>query len=86
VVVHVDAETRSVHVYLRQVDERVLTFAHRGGKVQDEETGSTWQMDRGVAVDGLLKGQVLRNVPYIPAFPQAWRDFYPDSRWYAGGE
>jgi hypothetical protein len=50
--------------------------------VQDEETGSTWQMDRGLAVDGPLKGQALRSVPYIPAFPEAWRDFYPHSRWY----
>jgi hypothetical protein len=32
----------------------------------------------------LLKGQALRGVPYIPAFPDAWRDFYPDSQWYEG--
>ena len=33
-------------------------------------------------MDGPLKGQILRSVPYIPAFPEAWRDFYPHSRWY----
>jgi hypothetical protein len=47
-------------------------------------TGTTWSMDRGLAVEGPLQGQVLRAVPYIPAFPGAWRDFYPDSRWYEG--
>jgi len=82
VVVYVNSEAHSVHVYLRQVDERVLIFVQQGGLVQDEETGSTWQMDRGLSVDGPLKGQALRSVPYIPAFPEAWRDFYPHSRWY----
>ena len=47
VVVHVNPEAHSVHVYLRQVDECVLIFVQQGGLVQDEETGSTWQMDRG---------------------------------------
>ena len=62
----------------------MLTFRQESGVVRDEETGSTWQMDRGVAADGPLKGQALRSVPYIPAFPDAWRDFYPDSEWYKG--
>jgi hypothetical protein len=84
VVVYVNPEAHSVHVYLRQMDERVLTFVSRDEAIQDQETGSTWQMDRGLAVDGPLKGQILRSVPYISAFPEAWRDFYPDSRWYEG--
>jgi hypothetical protein len=84
VVVYVNPEAHSVHVYLRQMDERVLTFVSRDEAIQDQETGSPWQMDRGLAVDGPLKGQILRSVPYISAFPEAWRDFYPDSRWYEG--
>ena len=85
VVVHVNADSRAIHVYLRQVDERTLTFFVEGdGAVQDEETGSTWQMERGIAVEGLLKGQALRSVPYIPAFDSAWQDFYPTSQWYIG--
>jgi hypothetical protein len=84
VVVNVETERRGVHVYLRQVNEHVLTFISRDGLIQDQETSSTWQMDRGLAVDGPLKGEVLRSVPYIPAFPAAWRDFYPHSRWYEG--
>jgi hypothetical protein len=84
VVVHVNADSRAIHVYLRQVDERTLTFFEGDGAVQDEETGSTWQMERGIAVEGPLKGQALRSVPYIPAFDSAWQDFYPDSEWYIG--
>jgi hypothetical protein len=84
VVVHVDRETRSVRVYLRQVGDQVLTFVQQGEEVLDHETGSTWKMERGLAVDGPLEGQALRTAPYIPALPEAWRDFYPESRWYEG--
>jgi hypothetical protein len=82
IAVYVDGETQGVHVYLRQVDEQVLTFNLEESLVRDSETGSTWRMDRGVAVDGPLQGQALRPAPYIPAFSRAWRDFYPHSRWY----
>jgi hypothetical protein len=82
IVVYVDVETQGVYAYLRQVDEQVLTFTLEGLLVRDGETGSTWRMDRGVAVDGPLQGQALRPAPYIPAFSKAWRDFYPHSRWY----
>ena len=41
-------------------------------------------MDRGVAVEGPLRDQALRPVPYIPAYPNAWRDFFPHSQWYDG--
>lgn len=82
VVVHVKADSRAIHVFVRQVGERTLTFVMQDGAVQDEETGSTWQLDRGIAVAGLLQGEALRSVPYIPAFKDAWRDFYPDSEWH----
>jgi hypothetical protein len=82
VVIHVDPESSSVHVYLRRVEERELTFVQNGQVVQDQETGSTWSMDRGLAVEGPLQGQALRPLPYISAYPNAWRDFYPRSLWY----
>jgi hypothetical protein len=84
VVVHVDADSRAIHAFLRQVDERTLTFVQLGDVVRDEDTGSTWQMERGIAVEGPLQGQALRSVPYNPAFEDAWRDFYPDSEWFTG--
>jgi hypothetical protein len=84
VVVYVNTETHGVHAYVRQVEDRTLTFAHQEGVVQDLETGSSWRMDQGLAIDGHLQGQALRVVPYIPAFRAAWQDFYPDSRWYEG--
>jgi hypothetical protein len=82
ILVHVNPDTQGVYTYLRQVDDRVLTFVQEDGTVRDQQTGSTWRMEQGLALDGPLEGQVLRAVPYIPAFPSAWEDFYPDSRWY----
>jgi hypothetical protein len=82
VLVAVDTKNRRVHVYLRLVEGRTLTFWDADGVVQDRETGSTWRLGTGTAVNGPLAGQVLRALPYVPAFPFAWKDFYPDSRWY----
>jgi hypothetical protein len=86
VVVYVDAETRNVAVFLRRAGDRELTFMKQDGLVQDAETGSVWDLNRGVAVEGELEGQIVRRVPYIPAFPHAWSDFYPHSLWYDGIE
>ena len=85
VVVYVDPEKQSPHVYVRQLDDRILTFVQEDGVIRDQETGSTWKMETGLAVDGPLQGQALHTVPYIPSYQSAWRDFYPESRWYDGG-
>ncbi len=82
IVVHADPDAKRVNVFLRQVDEQTLTFSAEGGGVRDAETGSTWAMETGVATDGPMQGQILRSVPYVPAFESAWHDFYPESRWY----
>jgi hypothetical protein len=39
--VPVEPETHAVQTYLRQVDNRILTFVLEDGRVQDVETGST---------------------------------------------
>lgn len=52
VVFHVDPERREVHVYLRKVGERVLTFELVNGEVRDPQTGTLWQMGRGLAQAG----------------------------------
>jgi len=70
------------HAYIRQVGERTLTFRAEGEALVDEETGSTWDVARGLAVDGPLKGEVLQSVPGSTAYDWAWRDFYPDSEFY----
>jgi hypothetical protein len=71
------------HAFIRQVDGRTLTFRAEGDTLVDEETGSTWDVARGLALDGPLKGRVLQSVPSSTSYDWAWRDFYPDSEFYA---
>lgn len=84
VVLYANPETRNVQVYLRQVDEQVLTFtlAEADEQLVDAETGSRWDVSRGLAREGALKGQVLLKLPYLSSFDWAWLDFHPDSEFY----
>lgn len=70
------------HAYVRQVGERTLTFRAEDDTLVDEETGSTWDVARGLATNGPFKGEVLQPVPGSTAYDWAWRDFYPDSEFF----
>jgi hypothetical protein len=76
------AADNNFHAYVRQVDDRLLTFRVQDGELIDEETGSTWDVTRGLATDGPLAGQGLQSVPSSSAYDWAWLDFYPDSAFY----
>ncbi len=84
VAVYADGESRNVHVYLRQAGEQILTLAldPAGEFLVDQETGTRWNIDRGQAVEGLLKGESLLLVPYVSAFDWAWLDFHPESAFF----
>jgi len=84
VVVVADAESKAVHAYLRRVGTKELEFDLRDGLLIDRETASNWDVARGIAVDGPLRGTVLQQVPYMTAFDWAWQDFYPQSEYYRG--
>ena len=45
--------------------------------IGDRETGSTWDMDRGLCVSGELEGAQLEEVVTLLAFWFAWSNFYP---------
>ena len=77
------ADDDNFHAYLRTVGDQTLTFRvdGRGGLI-DEETGSNWDVTRGLAVSGPLEGEVLQPIPGSTAFDWAWLDFYPDSKFY----
>jgi hypothetical protein len=77
------ASENNFHAYLRQVGDRVLTFRAEGETLIDEETQTVWNISRGLAIEGQLKGQALQPVPGSTAFDWAWFDFYPNSALYA---
>lgn len=76
------AGDNNFHAYIRQVGEQILTFRLDGDRLIDEETGSTWNITRGLATDGPLIGQGLQAVPSSSSFDWAWLDFYPESAFY----
>ena len=82
VVVLADAQTKAVHAYLRRAGEEEMEFGLEDGRLFDLGTGSTWDVARGIAVDGPLRGTVLQRVPYVTAFDWAWQDFYPHSEFF----
>lgn len=96
VAVFVEPETRSIETYLRvpapgvkaELPEdapNVLTFAVSGdGTITDDETGTTWDRERGAAIDGPLAGAQLQQVPYVTSFDWAWENFFPETRLWPG--
>ena len=78
-VVHFDRKSSSPLVWRRRVLDRVLTFDANEESVQDLETGSTWNMQMGLATSGELEGTRLTALPAIVTFRSAWKRFHPDS-------
>lgn len=67
-------------VFLRRAEDYVLEFAIAGDAIIDVETGSTWDIQRGLAKSGPLAGQALQQVASSTAFDWAWVEFYPDAK------
>ena len=82
VVVLADAETKAVHVYLRRADDWELDFSLVDGQLVDRQTASTWDIATGIAVEGPLRGELLKQLPYNTSYDWAWEDFYPHSEFY----
>lgn len=78
-------------VFSRRVEDRTLTFEglteHDGLLyMTDRETGSTWVALSGEAVAGPLKGTRLEQQSATQAFWFAWRNFFPTTRVWRGGD
>jgi hypothetical protein len=67
--------------YSREVDDQVLTFSFRGGKIVDDQTGSEWDFF-GQAVSGDLAGTRLEPVVSVNHFWFSWAAFKPETRIY----
>ena len=91
VAVFVDPETRDIKVFLRATasvsvgagDVSEVTFERNdAGEIVDHQTGSLWDVSRGVAIQGPLKGAALQQIPYVTSYDWAWDDFFPHSTLY----
>ncbi len=80
--VFVWAGDNNFHTYLRQVGDNILSFGLEGDTLVDLNTGSTWDITRGLATSGPLEGQSLQPVPSLSSYDWAWLDFYPETEFY----
>lgn len=82
VVVYLALPSHSATIFSRTLGDQVLTFQKKGEVITDRETGSQWNLQAGVAIDGPLKGKHLRQLRSIPSFTRAWKQFHPESTYW----
>lgn len=82
VLVHFDAESQTPVAWNRRVNEKVLAFQANAQGVQDAETESTWDLQRGIATGGSLKGTRLEALPAIVSFTRSWARFHPETTFW----
>jgi hypothetical protein len=73
-----DREVGSTGVFLRKLDDQVLTFQAEEDGFRDNQTGSLWNII-GEAIDGPLNGQRLEPIVAGEHFWFAWAVFRPDT-------
>ena len=76
------AENNEYTAFIRQQGDQTLTFKIENGLVVDQETGSVWDISRGLAKEGPLAGEGLQPVPNLSSFDWAFKDFYPQGDFY----
>jgi len=55
------------------------TYAAFPARFHTTIPGSTWDLDRGVALSGPLAGRELQELPVTTAYWFAWSAFYPNT-------
>lgn len=84
-VVTLDEETFSIHLFSRKVNETILSFepvipnSKPRFLMTDTQTQSTWDAYSGTAIDGPLKGKQLTQEIGTIAYTQNWSAFYARS-------
>jgi hypothetical protein len=68
-----------VRAYISRADTVALVFDLAGEdlEIHDRQTGSTWDLIRGVATSGRHEGTGLEEIKVLPIFWFAWSNFYP---------
>ena len=79
-----DPNSAASVVYDRSADGQTLTFKQGADPfvLIDNETGSTWELLTGTAVDGPLVGTTLNRLKSTQVFWFGWTDFHPDTQLY----
>jgi hypothetical protein len=69
-----------VRAFVAAVDGEALKLAPvSAATAKDRATGSTWDLERGAAIDGPLEGRTLEELPVTAVYWFAWSSFYPNT-------
>jgi hypothetical protein len=81
----IEKDTTSFHVYDRRVNDTVLNFQISGNSdvLIDENTHSSWNMD-GQCIAGSMKGKKLLPVQSYNEFWHSWQTFHKSAKIYIG--
>jgi hypothetical protein len=79
----IENDSASFHVYDRRVDAALLSFQVAGEKdlLEDLNTNSSWNMD-GLCIAGPLKGKRLVPVQAYNEFWHSWQTFHQNGKLY----
>ncbi len=81
VVLSVEIDGSSFHVFNRIVDQQVLQFTYTNSRLIDSNTQSYWS-DNGLCIDGALKGRQLQRIQASQEFWHSWQTFHPATEQY----
>jgi hypothetical protein len=76
------AKDEDYRVFLRQVGDQEVHFSWEDGALVDQETGSRWDPQLGLAREGQFQGEVLQQLPSLSIWRSFWFNFYPQGEIY----
>ena len=74
-----EPKSYTARLYARMLQDRVLTFHLRQGKIMDDQTGSAWEPISGRAAAGPLAGKSLAPLPATVCHQASWLRFHPST-------
>ena len=82
IVIFLEKDTASFHVWNRNVNGQTLHFMKTGNdELKDSNMQSLWNED-GISTEGILKGQQLQPVQASQEFWHSWQTFHPNTKRY----
>ncbi len=86
IVIFLAADKKSVRVFERDLDGKVLEFFVKpdSTEIVDAETGSVWDFS-GKAVSGEFAGKELKKISVIKDYWFDWKTYNPDTQLYSLG-
>ena len=85
ILVTVEPDTATFHVFKRKVRDSVLSFTKSGTDKLIDNMKSTWTLS-GRCIDGAFKGEQLQSLQAYQEFWHSWKTFHPTTQIFKGGD